>query len=173
MIKPAKFHSFLHSSDLLERQLSTRLAPLGIRPRQARILNALSKMGEVSQSALADSFGVTPGSVSTMIDRMIKAGLIRRTPSRFDKRVELVSLTKKGAERLEVVRAVWSELDDIIEEKLGAEKAAQLYELTKELKVALGGKVSASREGVEQARAATQKEIKSLHNSNTPSKFQD
>ncbi len=130
-------------------------------------------MGEVSQKALADSFGVTPGSVSTMIDRMVKAGLIRRRPSRFDKRIELVSLTKTGSVALEDVRAVWAEMDDMIVEKLGAEKAAQLNALTRELKFALGGKVSASRDGVEQTRAATENEIKSLRASDSFNKTED
>lgn len=163
--KPANFHSVLHSADLLERRLATLLSPLGIRPRQARILNALSNMGEVSQSALADSFGVTAGSVSTMLDRLEKPGLVRRRPSRFDKRIELVSLTRRGATVLDKVWDVWAELDDILVETLGEGRAAQLVELTRELKFALGGKVAASREGVARARAATEREIRAAQRS--------
>lgn len=159
MRKSANFHSLLHSSDLLEGQLSAMLDPFGIRPRQARILDALSRMGEVSQKALAESFSVTPGSISTMIDRMEKANLVRQRPSRLDRRVELVSLTKFGAKVLEDVWDVWDELDSIVIEKLGVEKAAQLTELTRELKYELGGKVPPSPEMVEQAQATTAREI--------------
>lgn len=160
MRKPPNFHSLLHSADLLERQLTQMLGPLGIRPRQARILDALSKMGEVSHKALADSFGVTPGSVSTMIDRLEKAGLVHHRSSRFDRRVALVSITKAGAEVLEDVKDVWDALDRLVVDKIGAENAAHLTDLTRELKFALGGKVPPSPESVEEARAATERELK-------------
>ena len=160
MNKPAKFHSLLHSADLLDKQLSALLTPLGIRPRQARILDALSRMGEVSHKALADSFSVTPGSMSTMIDRMEKAGLVRHRASRMDRRVELVSLTKHGAKTLEDVWIVWAQLDDIIFDKLGGEKVTQLTVLTRELKYALGGQVPQSPESVKKAQAATAQEIR-------------
>ncbi|UWQ20137.1 MarR family winged helix-turn-helix transcriptional regulator [Jannaschia sp. W003] len=132
---------------------------MGIKPRQARILDALDRMGEVSQKALIESFDVTSGSMSTMIDRMEAAGLVRRRRSARDGRVDLISVTPHGARLLEEVRVVWREMDDLIEAKLGPEKAAVLTELTRELKFALGAKVPPSPGGVAAAREATAAEL--------------
>lgn len=48
-----RFHFLLHAAALLEDALRRRLAALHVRPRQARILDALARMGEASQSELA------------------------------------------------------------------------------------------------------------------------
>lgn len=117
-------------------------------------------MGEVSQKALIDSFDVTSGSMSTMIDRMEAAGLVERRRNPRDRRADLLKLTSRGATLVKDVRNIWQGMDDLIAIKLGSEKAAQLAELTRELKFALGGKVAASRESVELARRATEDEVR-------------
>lgn len=118
------------------------MTPIGIKPRQARILNALSRMGEVSQNELAEQFDVTSGSMSTMIERLEKVQLIERRKNPDDRRVDLITLSKRGALVLTEIRDVWCEIDELIEEKLGSQKFAQLSELTKELKFAMGGKIA-------------------------------
>ncbi|MDX8347967.1 MarR family winged helix-turn-helix transcriptional regulator [Cognatiyoonia sp. IB215446] len=139
--KPHKFHSLLHSADILEKRLATLLTPVGITPRQARILNMLSRVGEVSQTVLTEQFDVTSGSMSTMIDRLLKLGMIQRRKNPEDLRGDLISITDQGMAVLQEVRDVWQDIDELIEEKLGPEKAALLTELTRELKFALGGRV--------------------------------
>ncbi len=138
---PYKFHSLLHSADILEKRLATLLTPVGITPRQARILNMLNRTGAVSQTVLTEQFDVTSGSMSTMIDRLLKLGMIARCKNPEDRRGDLISLTDQGRAILTEVRDVWQEMDELIEAKLGAEKAALLTEITKELKFALGGRV--------------------------------
>ena len=139
--KPYKFHSLLHSADILEKRLATLLTPVGITPRQARILNVLNRVGAVSQTALTEQFDVTSGSMSTMVDRLLKLGMIERRKNPEDRRGDLISITDQGTAVLHEVRDVWQEIDELIEDKLGAEKAALLSELTRELKFALGGRV--------------------------------
>ena len=78
MKKRHSFHSLLHSADLVEQNLRNELEPLELRPRQARILSAINRLGPVSQVTLAKEFQVTPGSMSTMIIRLEKLGLISR-----------------------------------------------------------------------------------------------
>ncbi len=136
-----KFHSLLHSSSILDKRLATLLTPIGIKPKQARILNVLDRIGPTSQKMLAEQFAVTSGSMSTMIDRLLAAGLVHRKKHPDDKRTDIVSLSKRGCAVLVDVRAVWHEIDELIVEKLGAEKAAIFNELTRELKYALGGRV--------------------------------
>ncbi|MBO6640443.1 MAG: winged helix-turn-helix transcriptional regulator [Roseitalea sp.] len=139
--RPHKFHSLLHTADILEKRLATLLTPIGITPRQARILNMLKRTGDVSQTTLTEEFDVTSGSMSTMIDRLLKLDMINRKKNPEDRRGDLISLTARGKMVLTDVRDVWQDIDELIEEKLGPEKAAALTELTRELKVALGGRV--------------------------------
>lgn len=139
--RPYKFHSLLHSSDIIEKRLATLLTPVGITPRQARILNVLNRIGEVSQTILTQQFDVTSGSMSTMIERLLKLGMIERRKNPEDRRGDLISITEEGIAVLHEVRDVWQDIDELIEEKLGPEKAALLTELTRELKSALGGHV--------------------------------
>ncbi|QUS36290.1 MarR family winged helix-turn-helix transcriptional regulator [Falsirhodobacter algicola] len=117
------------------------LTPIGIRPKQARILNVLNRIGPSSQKMLSEQFGVTSGSMSTMIDRLVAAGLVHREKHPDDKRTDVVSLSKRGRDALIKVRDVWREIDDLITEKLGAEKAGLFFDLTRELKYKLGGQV--------------------------------
>jgi hypothetical protein len=42
------FHFLLHSAHLVEERLRKRLAQLNVQPRQARILDAIGRMGKTS-----------------------------------------------------------------------------------------------------------------------------
>ncbi|ASJ73615.1 hypothetical protein IMCC3135_17680 [Granulosicoccus antarcticus IMCC3135] len=49
MLTKRHSHLHLHFAHLLEERLRVRLAPLGIHPRQARVLDLLEKLGQASQ----------------------------------------------------------------------------------------------------------------------------
>lgn len=50
----------------------------------------------LSQSELAESLGLTPGTVSVRVDRLLRLGLAIRTRSEADSRVHWVELTELG-----------------------------------------------------------------------------
>lgn len=135
------FHALLHSADLLERRLTERLAPLEVRPRQARVLVAIDVIGPTSQTVLAQEFDLTKGSMSTMIDRLLSMGLVQREKSETDRRGDVVTLSPAGARRVMEVHKVWEDVDSMIEEMLGSEKQHLLAVLSGELTTALGGKI--------------------------------
>jgi len=151
-----KFHALLHSSSILDKRLDTLLSPIGIKPKQARILNVLSRIGPSSQKMLAEQFDVTSGSMSTMIDRLLAAGLVHREKHPDDRRTDIISLSHRGSDLLAEVRDAWREIDDLIVEKLGAEKAAIFNELSRELKYALGGRVIGHRDHPVQTKDQSQ-----------------
>lgn len=59
-----------------------------------RALNALES-GPLSPSELAKKLSLTSGSVTTLIDRLAKAGLVRRKPKPTDRRGVIVEPTPK------------------------------------------------------------------------------
>ena len=134
-------HFLLHSATLVEERLRERLADLNISHRQARILDALDRMGRASQIQLAREFDLKPASMSTMTVRLLEAGVILRAPNPDEARSNIVQLSDKGRSLLSEIRGAWVDIDRMIESTIGTEKAEQLAVLTRELRDALGGHV--------------------------------
>ncbi len=141
--KKYAFHPLLHSGDLIEEQLRLRLLPLGLGPRQARMLDALDRLGTAAQIDLAKAFNVTAASMSTMTSRLVEAGFITCTQHQHERRSNVLALTDHGTAMLENIHAAWRAMDDVIETAIGKDKAAALATLTLELRNALGGRAPA------------------------------
>ena len=150
--KGDKFHLLLHSADLLDEQLRNHLAPMGIKPRQARIIGALARMGSASQVELAREFNVTAASMSTMTSRLISAGYILRETDPVEARANVLKLTDLGRSLLDDVHDAWREMDRVIEKAIGRSKAKDLADLTGELRDALGGHVRGTSSSTSKSR---------------------
>lgn len=129
----------LHFAHLLEERLRVRLTPLGIQPRQARVLDALGRMGQASQVELAREFAITAASMSTMTSRLLKAGLIERHVDEQELRSNVLKLSTHGQRLLKQIYREWQAIDQEISGVIGAENAAILATLTFELRNAFGG----------------------------------
>lgn len=121
--KRVLFHPILHAAALLEDRLRERLAPLGITPRQARILVALDRMGSASQVRLIEKFQVKAASMSTMTARLIANGYVERQLSVEDKRTNVLALTAEGRAFLQEIFKSWDDIDDFIISTLGLGRA--------------------------------------------------
>ena len=133
-------HYLLHAASLVEERLRHRLADVGVSHSQARVIDALARMGAVSQVTLAREFGVTPASISTMTARLIEAGFITRRVDPAEARSNIVDLTPKGRELLSDVHAAWRDIDTLIRDIMGTDDAVHLATLTRKLRDRLGGK---------------------------------
>lgn len=133
-------HALLHSADLVEDCLREALTPLGIRPKQARVLYALDRIGSATQIRVAREVNVTAGSMSTMIARLEKLGLLTRQRDPDERRRDVLTLTESGRVCVRQVYGVWRGIDRLIEQRIGAEKARQLAETADDLRMALGGR---------------------------------
>ena len=87
----------------------------GITNEQATVLAAIKSRGALRPSDLASIAERSPNSMSMLVDRMVKAGLVRRIRDRKDRREVLVSLTDKGREAIvPVVPEGWQLLQRIV-----------------------------------------------------------
>jgi DNA-binding MarR family transcriptional regulator len=78
------------------------LREYGLTPEQFGVLASIrSDGGSLRPVDLALMLERSPNSVSMLIDRMVKAGLVRRTRDRKDRRAVNVTLTNKGEKALE------------------------------------------------------------------------
>ena len=82
---------------MIFRSRERELADLGLTPEQAFTLDILQAGG--GSSTINKIVSLTQrqhNSISTLIDRMAKQGMVRKTRSRRDRRTFRVSLTEKG-----------------------------------------------------------------------------
>lgn len=90
----------------------------GITEQQARIMRILWQYKTVSFTKLSSLTLISPPSLIGVVDRMVKNGLLLRTISDIDRRMIIISLTKKGAaletQILPKVESVYCEIEESI-----------------------------------------------------------
>jgi len=102
-----RFTGALHNASRAWRQaLDRRLKYLGVSQASWMTIAVAAKAaGPLSQSELADRLGVEGATMVAMVDRLVRAGLVRREPSTTDRRVKRVVLTPAGNLLYDKVRA--------------------------------------------------------------------
>src|ERR1700745_1536906 len=68
----------------------------GLGDSDFRVLEALLHKGPLPVNTIGPKVYLTPGSISTAVDRLVERGLVSRVESPEDRRVRVVSLTAKG-----------------------------------------------------------------------------
>ncbi|HEY1667826.1 MAG TPA: MarR family transcriptional regulator [Trebonia sp.] len=82
----------------LRRAQAERLAPLGLTPAQERALRLITRGDEpLRMTELADRLGIVPRSLTTVVDALEEAGLVRREIDPRNRRAILLHLTDEGA----------------------------------------------------------------------------
>ena len=96
------------AGDALNLCLDLVSSRYGISNEQGRLLSVINSRGPMRPVDIATVLERAPNSMSMLVDRMVKAGLVRRTRDRKDRRAVFVSLTNKGNEAVEpAIPAVW------------------------------------------------------------------
>lgn len=83
----------LHSQKLMKES--------GLTAPQLLVMQAIEKEGCPSTSTLARHIAVSQATMTRIVDRLERAGLVRRDKSKTDKRVVNISLTAAGRTKLE------------------------------------------------------------------------
>ena len=86
--------------DALQRCFDLVFSKYGISNEQTRVLALIKYQGPMRPVDIAAFIERAPNSMSMLVDRMVKAGLVRRTRDRKDRRAVFVSLTNKGDEAI-------------------------------------------------------------------------
>jgi DNA-binding MarR family transcriptional regulator len=108
--------SLLHMmSHVLKRHRHTidqKVHEYGVYPGQPPLLLRLSEEDGLSQGELAARIHNKPATLTVMVDRMEKTGLVERRPDAHDQRVTRVYLTDKGRQVTAVVKEAIQVADD-------------------------------------------------------------
>ncbi len=93
-----RFSMALHNTARVWRQaIDRRLKDLGVgQAGWLAIANIAKSRQALSQIELANRLGVEGPSVVSLVDRLVKAGLVERAPSETDRRIKHVVLTEAG-----------------------------------------------------------------------------
>lgn len=102
----------LSTADAFLRESQRLFRPLGLTGAQFNVLDLLADAPEgVSQRELGDRLVVDRSNVTGLLDRMEKAGWVRRKDHPEDRRVYLVTLTPSG-------QALWAKANALYHEAI-------------------------------------------------------
>ena len=121
----------MHRLDMERKKfLGPKLQVLGLTvgEGQARALRTLLEEGTMTQKQLADLCMRDAATMSRNIDRLEKAGLLKRENNPGCRRSYLICLTEEGKEKAKQVQEIFRELDERIWGDIPAEEMKQLYE---------------------------------------------
>lgn len=111
---------------------------LGLGVTETQTMSNLVATGPMGQTELAEALGITTSSVTSLIDRMEAAGLVKRQGHPRDRRRTVVQLTKYGQETIELTRAWFVRAFDDVDDKRLDEVADLLTSLASNLRGGTG-----------------------------------
>ncbi|MET7359960.1 MarR family transcriptional regulator [Streptomyces sp. NPDC005562] len=111
----------------LQRIQKRHLVPIGITPAQSRLLRTLAHYETPPRMAdLAERLEVVPRAVTTLVDGLESADLVRRAPDPTNRRVIRIELTDAGLKALGELRSARRTAAEDILAPLDSEQRAQL-----------------------------------------------
>ena len=110
-------------------QMNDALTDIGLYAGQEMFLWQLWRQDGLTQSQMVERMCVQPPTVSKMLDRMEKAGLVTRQPDSEDSRISRVYLTEQGRKSERAVCDVWNTLERRLIENMTVEERILLRRL--------------------------------------------
>jgi DNA-binding MarR family transcriptional regulator len=123
---------------------AARLAKIGLHPGQDVFLSALWAEDGLTHSQLAARLRIEQPTVSKMLERLERAGLVRRERDPRDGRVSRVFLTPDGQAVQPEVLACWADLDVRMTRRLSDDQVIALREMLRLMRQDLGDAAPAS-----------------------------
>ena len=87
------------------RAVNDEMNSCGLSLARTKVLWRLHEQGPTRQNVLAVEFGLSPHSISDMVDALERLGLAERRPDPTDRRAKLVAITEAGEASLDVANA--------------------------------------------------------------------
>jgi DNA-binding MarR family transcriptional regulator len=98
------------------RQLSAMLSEIGVTPAQSEALRIIADHGPLALGELGDMLVCDTGtSPSRIVDRLVAAGLVHRTPGEQDRRQVRLTLTPQGRDKANRVAEIENQLYDLLD----------------------------------------------------------
>lgn len=121
------------SYDALHRQAMMSISSLDMCVTDFGILELLLHKGPHTINAIGDKLSLASASITAAIDRLERRNLLKRTPSKTDRRAKVVELTTEGAELINTAFATHKVHMNSVAEVLTIEERETLLLLLKKL----------------------------------------
>ena len=106
MITPEQLgERYLAVHHRMVRAVNDEMSLCGLSMARTKVLMHLHEQGPTRQSVLANAFGLSPHSITDIVDALERVGLVERRPDATDRRAKLVAITKAGEGCLGVANA--------------------------------------------------------------------
>ena len=123
----------LRAREAVMRRFRPHLASHGFSEQQWRIMRALADAGQMEIGALSDECQIHAASLSRMLPKLARAGLISRKNHKDDQRRVVVSITQKGRKAFRTAAPESEVIYAAMEREIGAQKLRDLYRLLDEV----------------------------------------
>ena len=87
------------------RAVNDQMSECGLSMARTKVLMRLREQGPTRQSVLAADLGLSPHSITDIVDGLERRGLAERRPDPTDRRAKLVAITDAGEAGLDVANA--------------------------------------------------------------------
>lgn len=101
----------------------------GVTLPQMHTLEILGSCGEMRMKELAEKMGVTTGSLTVLVDRLVRAQLVERKPNEQDRRSIQVGLTPEGERHFREHHQLHAQLTQDIAGALTPEETALFLDM--------------------------------------------
>jgi MarR family transcriptional regulator, 2-MHQ and catechol-resistance regulon repressor len=105
----------------------------GLGDSDFQVLEALLHKGPLPVNTIGPKVFLTPGSISTAVDRLYERGLVTRTEDENDRRVRIVNLTPRGRRLIQQIFSEHAEHMEKLANVLTSAERAQVVKLLKKL----------------------------------------
>jgi MarR family 2-MHQ and catechol resistance regulon transcriptional repressor len=121
----------------------------GLTSEQFGVLGAIKSRGPLRPVDLGSMLERSPNSMSMLVDRMVKAGLVKRTRDKRDRRAVFVSMTDKGREAVDPAAPTGWEFIHKLLSPLSNDEQRTLASMLEAVKCELAGYLSPEMEKTE------------------------
>ena len=87
------------------RAVNDEMNGCGLSMARTKVLRRLHEQGPTRQNVLAADFGLSPHSITDIVDGLERVGMAERRPDPTDRRAKLVAITDAGEAGLDVANA--------------------------------------------------------------------
>ncbi|ALG90519.1 MULTISPECIES: MarR family winged helix-turn-helix transcriptional regulator [Actibacterium] len=87
----------LRATDLFGREIKQTA---GVTPVQFRVLQIIAETGNATAKTIAQRMRVSQGTVTSLVDRLVREGMVLREKSTLDRRQTNIHITPKGTQTL-------------------------------------------------------------------------
>jgi MarR family transcriptional repressor of emrRAB len=117
---------------VVRQALAASLSPLGITPEQQEVLTCIGD-GATTARALNEAIGRDKTTLSRLLTRLVRAGLVTQQRSQDDRRRQLLELTSRGRELADQSARLLATTVPKLMAKLSAKDQRRLAKITKKL----------------------------------------